>query len=208
MTLPNGENIILKYCCICHLFVKNDMHSPTYCREMIRKRASLNKMELLKIFDPQSFTKNIKFSEQIDSTSVFDTTKSINDFKSKLNYLHNLKIFFKTKSALTIAIEGNIGAGKTTQLKDLNEIAKTEICTFREPLELWTNLNGINLLEKTYSDPKEWATLFQSFAMQWQKIIYLKHLHQLKFLNDLYLALAIVLLKLTEIGVILMMLPL
>lgn len=49
---------------------------------------------------------------------------------------------------ITIVVEGNIGSGKTTLLKDLS--LKIEDVEFiEEPVHLWKDLNGVNLLVST-----------------------------------------------------------
>lgn len=51
----------------------------------------------------------------------------------------------------TIAVEGNIGAGKTTFIEML---ADNPHCTLvPEPVDKWTNLHGLNPLEELYSRP-------------------------------------------------------
>ncbi len=52
---------------------------------------------------------------------------------------------------IRVSIDGNIGSGKTTQLKLLEKI---HIVTRREPIEEWP-------LERFYSDPKRWGFLLQ-----------------------------------------------
>lgn len=64
--------------------------------------------------------------------------------------------------ALTIAVEGNIGAGKSTFLSYC--AAKTDILVLPEPVEKWRNLNGANVLRHYYDDPNCWAIPFQLYA--------------------------------------------
>ncbi|CAF4270598.1 unnamed protein product, partial [Rotaria magnacalcarata] len=45
---------------------------------------------------------------------------------------------------ITIAVEGNIGSGKSTVL---DHLSKSSLCDIiAEPIESWTNLKGDNLL--------------------------------------------------------------
>jgi len=61
------------------------------------------------------------------------------------------------------AIEGNIGAGKSTFLKMVKEYL--EIQAVFEPHEQWQTVGGSeNLLEKFYTDTQRWAYTFQSYA--------------------------------------------
>lgn len=63
----------------------------------------------------------------------------------------------------TIIVEGNIGAGKTTFLDHMARFANVRITP--EPLRKWTNLNGINLLEKMYENPEKWSYTFQNYVL-------------------------------------------
>jgi deoxyadenosine/deoxycytidine kinase len=68
-----------------------------------------------------------------------------------------------------IAIEGNIGCGKTTFLKELENFFKSknvvtvEIVT--EPVEKWQSEDG-NLLKKYYENPKKYAYQFQKCVLK------------------------------------------
>lgn len=76
-----------------------------------------------------------------------------------------LQKILTTTQTFNIAIEGNIGAGKTTLLNYFKHLDNTEILTFREPLEQWTDVHGANLLDLMYKDTASWIFPFQSFAM-------------------------------------------
>ena len=70
---------------------------------------------------------------------------------------------------IVVSIEGNIGAGKTTILKQLQHKYSTnkDIVFIREPVDLWedfTDSNGVNVLKKFYEDPKKYAFAFQIMA--------------------------------------------
>lgn len=63
-------------------------------------------------------------------------------------------------------VEGNIGVGKSTLVKALEERG---LDTLQEPVDSWsttTNENGKNILEEFYTDPKRWAYTFQSIAFR------------------------------------------
>ncbi|KAJ8947150.1 hypothetical protein NQ318_002512, partial [Aromia moschata] len=49
-----------------------------------------------------------------------------------------------SRRPFTVAVEGNIGSGKTTFLNYFNQ--HENICVLAEPVELWRNCNGHNLL--------------------------------------------------------------
>ena len=63
----------------------------------------------------------------------------------------------KIKSKKIYALEGNIGAGKSTIMKIIsNQFHDVEFV--EEPVKQWQNLNGCNLLDSFYSDPKRWGS--------------------------------------------------
>ncbi|KAG6804180.1 deoxynucleoside kinase [Apis laboriosa] len=66
------------------------------------------------------------------------------------------------KRPFTVCIEGNIGSGKTTFLSHFKEFNNTTV--LQEPVELWRNVGGTNLLELMYTDPKRYSFLFQSYV--------------------------------------------
>ncbi|KAF7282851.1 deoxynucleoside kinase-like [Rhynchophorus ferrugineus] len=61
-----------------------------------------------------------------------------------------------------VAVEGNIGSGKSTFLEYFNNFEGVEVLS--EPVESWRNLNGNNLLGLMYEDPKKWSFTFQSYV--------------------------------------------
>ncbi|XP_053984409.1 deoxynucleoside kinase isoform X1 [Hylaeus volcanicus] len=66
------------------------------------------------------------------------------------------------KRPFTVCIEGNIGSGKTTFLSHFKQFNNTTV--LQEPVDLWRDVAGTNLLELMYSDPKRYAFLFQSYV--------------------------------------------
>ena len=66
-------------------------------------------------------------------------------------------------------IEGNIGAGKSTLIRNLqNTFATTTGVRFRsieENIETWKNFEGHNLLDEYYENPIKNAFSFQTFLM-------------------------------------------
>ena len=70
----------------------------------------------------------------------------------------------KIKSKKIYALEGNIGAGKSTIMKIIsNQFHDVEFV--EEPVKQWQNLNGCNLLDSFYSDPKRWGFSFEFYSM-------------------------------------------
>ncbi|XP_067950709.1 deoxynucleoside kinase-like [Watersipora subatra] len=69
----------------------------------------------------------------------------------------------KVGKKLTVLVEGNIGAGKTTFLNFMQEIS-SDVTALSEPVVKWQNINGNNALEMMYEDPKRWSMAFQSYV--------------------------------------------
>ncbi len=70
----------------------------------------------------------------------------------------------KIKSKKIYALEGNIGAGKSTIMKIIsNQFHDVEFV--EEPVKKWQNLGGLNLLDAFYSDPKRWGFSFEFYSM-------------------------------------------
>ena len=62
----------------------------------------------------------------------------------------------------TIVVEGNIGSGKTTFLQSFKK-HEGLVHVYPEPVDKWRNLQGHNLLEKMYQDPKRNSLLLQTY---------------------------------------------
>ena len=79
---------------------------------------------------------------------------------------------------IILSIDGNIGSGKSTLYKDLQEYYKNhpDICFVPEPVDDWTNIvDGENtpILTNLYKDTKRYAFRFQMMA-------YISRLHLLR----------------------------
>ena len=86
---------------------------------------------------------------------------------------------------ITISIEGNIGAGKTTFINKIENLVKThefdkKICVLREPVDIWTDVKnpktGETILQSFYRDPKTYAFPFQTLVfntrlMEYKRIL-------------------------------------
>ena len=70
----------------------------------------------------------------------------------------------KLKSKKIFALEGNIGAGKTTILNIMSKNLK-DVEFVEEPIKEWQNLGGQNLLESFYKDPERWGFSFEFYSM-------------------------------------------
>ena len=70
----------------------------------------------------------------------------------------------KIKSKMIYALEGNIGAGKTTMMKIIGQYF-TSVEFVEEPVSQWQNLGGMNLLDAFYSDPERWGFSFEFYSM-------------------------------------------
>ena len=63
---------------------------------------------------------------------------------------------------VSLVVEGNIGAGKSTFLKILH--SHLDVHPVFEPHQRWQDIEGENLLDKFYSDTSRWAYTFQTYA--------------------------------------------
>ena len=70
----------------------------------------------------------------------------------------------KIKTKKIYALEGNIGAGKTTILKMIAKHFK-DVEFVEEPVKEWQNLGGMNLLDSFYSNPQRWGFSFEFYSM-------------------------------------------
>ncbi|KKP28136.1 MAG: hypothetical protein UR12_C0025G0010 [candidate division TM6 bacterium GW2011_GWF2_30_66] len=67
------------------------------------------------------------------------------------------------KKQRLLIVEGNIGAGKSTFLKIIQENLACQVVF--EPHEMWQNISGKgNLLDEFYKDKHRWSYTFQSYA--------------------------------------------
>jgi deoxyadenosine/deoxycytidine kinase len=70
----------------------------------------------------------------------------------------------KIKTKKIYALEGNIGAGKTTILKLIAKHFK-DVELVEEPVKQWQNLGGMNLLDSFYTNPQRWGFSFEFYSM-------------------------------------------
>lgn len=66
------------------------------------------------------------------------------------------------RKPFSILVEGNIGVGKSTFLKQFERNMNIEI--IYEPIEMWRDLNGSNILDLMYQDTQKWGFPFQSYT--------------------------------------------
>lgn len=67
------------------------------------------------------------------------------------------------KTSITVAVEGNIGSGKTSLLKYFKQNPLVEVV--EEPVKRWQDVDGANTLDLMYSDPKRWSYLFETYVL-------------------------------------------
>ena len=73
------------------------------------------------------------------------------------------------KNIELILLEGNIGAGKTTVLRKLNEMLDHDsleynVIIMEEPVEEWSNVGGNNLLKWFYTNMETYGFQFETFV--------------------------------------------
>lgn len=88
------------------------------------------------------------------------------NYKEHLNDLkalgENTVKLYSAHKERTVVVEGNIGSGKSSFLQYFDQ--HEDIFVVPEPVELWQNLRGHNLLDYMYKDPKRWALTFQTYV--------------------------------------------
>jgi len=68
----------------------------------------------------------------------------------------------RVRRTKTIAVEGNIGCGKTTFLSSFSMYNNVEVLP--EPVDKWKDVMGINALDLMYKDAGRWGGAFQSMV--------------------------------------------
>lgn len=63
---------------------------------------------------------------------------------------------------VTVSVEGNIGAGKSTLCKYIASKYPNDITVLCEPIDKWQNCSGHNILDLFYKEPCKYSFLFQS----------------------------------------------
>lgn len=72
-------------------------------------------------------------------------------------------LFQLYSSLIQIIVEGNIGSGKTTFLKQFDHVLNATILP--EPIDRWTSVGGRHdLLALMYADPKKYAFTLQTYV--------------------------------------------
>ena len=71
----------------------------------------------------------------------------------------------KIKTKRIYALEGNIGAGKTTVIHHLQQIYGDQVILVEEPVKDWQNLKGENLLKKKNDDLNRWGYSFEAYVL-------------------------------------------
>uniref|UniRef100_A0A0B6ZPP8 Deoxynucleoside kinase domain-containing protein n=1 Tax=Arion vulgaris TaxID=1028688 RepID=A0A0B6ZPP8_9EUPU len=65
----------------------------------------------------------------------------------------------KKRIGKTVAVEGNIGSGKTTFLNYFQKYKNVEVLA--EPVAKWRNVMGYNALDLLYTDTERWSCAFE-----------------------------------------------
>ena len=64
-----------------------------------------------------------------------------------------------------VSLEAIIGAGKSTLLESIKRHFGDAVVVVPEPVGVWTDVDGHNLLSRYYGDQERWAFSFQTFAI-------------------------------------------
>ena len=146
-------------------------HHSTPRRYPIGSTYSLSQM------DHANFTTSESGSKSDDNTETHDLTNSL-PILSQYGHKHfqssprlDSAFLNPTKSSrkiYRIAVEGNIGSGKTTFLQIFSRCCtSTHMASpliIPEPIELWRDVSGVNLFQLLADDPARWSFAFQSYV--------------------------------------------
>lgn len=130
------------------------------------------KEKLSALREHREIKRKLKYSKRHQKLRRESTIHFPLSFEEPQYDLNSIDLYSNISQLLTkrrvISIEGNIGVGnigvgKTSFIQKINP--PTPILTLREPLNVWTNLKGINLLNNMYRNPREWAFTFQSYVL-------------------------------------------
>ncbi|RZF44749.1 hypothetical protein LSTR_LSTR000701 [Laodelphax striatellus] len=80
-----------------------------------------------------------------------------------INIMESTNNAVLSNEQFTIFVEGNIGSGKTSFL---NQFLGNDSNVYAEPMDLWRNLRGHNVLELMYENPGRWSFTFQSLVQK------------------------------------------
>ena len=69
---------------------------------------------------------------------------------------------------MLVFVDGNVACGKSTLIRSLNTHYGDEILVLAEPIHLWRNVKGENLLARMYENPKKNGFAFQSYVLYTQ----------------------------------------
>lgn len=75
------------------------------------------------------------------------------------------KCFTPRGSSLVICVEGNIGSGKSTLIQNLQgkQLLGRKVVNMEEPISLWQDFCGLNMLDLYYSNRQKWGFVLQTF---------------------------------------------
>ena len=67
---------------------------------------------------------------------------------------------------IRISIEGHIGVGKSTLIRHIQ--SKKTCTTVEEPVDIWTNYNGVDVLRANYREPSKYSYHLQNLIIKTQ----------------------------------------
>ena len=113
-------------------------------------------------------TRMVKFESFVKkepSLQINHFAMSSNQFREMRESLENhLNHSPKSSRPYTIVVEGNIGSGKTTFLEPFARNHQDKVEVLAEPVEMWRNCQGHNLLQLMYDNPNRFSLAFQTYV--------------------------------------------
>jgi len=127
----------------------------------------LKEMKLVKTNIANGIYRKDTSMEEIDRFSEYEYVREElrKRMRSRTTLITLDRELTPVREQINVVVEGSIGSGKSTLLKYLKHLDVTfnKIEFYEEPVKLWVDFNGHNLLKEFYENPKENAFALQSY---------------------------------------------
>ena len=131
-------------------FVKLDLK-----RESLTSEATMwRRNQILNIFSRFVQSESTRLSITFNHCRMSSSVSQMNGY--------NNKVTKDRTRPYTIIVEGNIGSGKTTFLEPFSRHEEVEVLA--EPVDMWRNCQGHNLLQLMYDNPGRYSLAFQTYV--------------------------------------------
>jgi deoxyguanosine kinase len=110
-----------------------------------------------------------EYNNRKNKTTIMNASTSCSDLNSEMDLSAYVSKEIVDESPRIISIDGNIGSGKSTLYKKLQEYYshRSDICFVPEPVDIWSTIKDdkdVPILTNLYKDTKKYAFRFQMMA--------------------------------------------